>query len=277
VTVINCAQPCATTSSITSNFNGTSISPSNYIWFNANLNASGIQNGSTIFITNSTINIISAGGTSYTVAVPNATITFSSSATCASTTFSGGQWVTTVPVSGSDEIFLSGLLIKVMDITNSSTVDLKASTVTWTGDFSTNTSGLNFNWKWGAAVYKADANVVAAAANPNQIGVKPTHTNACGYKGSDHAGTPMNLKKSVIGGARGGGGSNFTGSFSGTQSVAPCVTTTASGSASVSTLGLQSSFVNDLLLSSGFYFYRIQPASLASEQRYSVSKREVLE
>jgi hypothetical protein len=227
---------CTTTSSITSNFNGTSINPSNYIWFNANFKASGIQEGTTIFLTGSTIDI-SVGGNSYPVTVPNATITFSAQYSCATTTFMGGQWVTHVPLSGSDEIFLSGLLVQAGSITNA---DLKGATVTWTGDFSTNTSGVNLSWKWGAAVYQANTTVANAAANPNLIGVKPTHTNACNINGSDHAGTPMNLKKSVIGGARGGGGSNFTGSWSGTQNVAPCVNPPV-GSASMSASSLQSS------------------------------------
>jgi hypothetical protein len=235
---------CTTTSSITSNFNGTSISPSNYIWFNANFNASGITNGTTITLTGSSIDIVSAGGTHYTKPIPDGIITFSSSATCASTTFSGGKWLTTVPVSGSDEIFLSGLLIKAGDITNS---DLKASTVTWTGGFSTNKSGVTLNWKWGAAVYQANSTVSGAAnagGNPNNLNVKPTHSNACGFNNGDHAGTPENKKiqQSVIGGARGGGGSNFTGSWSGTQNVAPCFAGTApSGSASMSALSLQNS------------------------------------
>jgi hypothetical protein len=42
------------------------------------------------------------------------------------------------------------------------------------------------------------------------------------YKNSDHAGTPENFKASVTGGATGGGGSNFTGSYSATGS---CVLT----------------------------------------------------
>ncbi len=133
--------------------------------------------------------------------------------------------MTTVPLSGSDEIFISGLLIKESDITGSPTVDLKQSNVTWTGNFSTNTAGLKISWKWGAAVYQNNSTVAGAAADPNLIGVKPTHTNACGYLSgsakSDHAGTPENIAKSVLGGARGGGGSNYTGSWSGT-SVAPC-------------------------------------------------------
>src|SRR5262249_34596086 len=61
-------QNCATTSSITSNFNGTSIQPSNYIWFNANFSASGIQDGTTISFSSSTISIVNGSGT-YTVNV----------------------------------------------------------------------------------------------------------------------------------------------------------------------------------------------------------------
>jgi hypothetical protein len=36
---------------------------------------------------------------------------------------------------------------------------------------------------------------------------------------SDHAGTPERFLEFVIGGAMGGGGSNFTGSYSGTKTV----------------------------------------------------------
>src|SRR5262249_36828038 len=35
--------------------------------------------------------------------------------------------------------------------------------------------------------------------------------------GADHAGTPENRKASLVGGARGGGGANFTGGWSGTD------------------------------------------------------------
>src|SRR5439155_361606 len=51
---------------------------------------------------------------------------------------------------------------------------------------------------------------------------------------SDHAGTPEAFKPYVIGGARGGGGSNYTGSLSGTVAVAPalnkCTTITCAAS-----------------------------------------------
>jgi hypothetical protein len=54
----------------------------------------------------------------------------------------------------------------------------------------------------------------------NGIGVKPIDGGQMNpYNNSDHAGTPENFKSFVTGGARGGGGSNFTGSYSGTASV----------------------------------------------------------
>ena len=59
--IVSSCGTCVTTSSIGSNFNGTSISPSNYIWFNANFSASGIQNGTTISLTSSTISIANGG------------------------------------------------------------------------------------------------------------------------------------------------------------------------------------------------------------------------
>ena len=57
----------------------------------------------------------------------------------------------------------------------------------------------------------------------NAANIKPTHSDACIIVNGDHAGTPESaaLKKSVTGGARGGGGSNFTGSYSATGHVVP--------------------------------------------------------
>jgi hypothetical protein len=73
-------------------------------------------------------------------------------------------------------------------------------------------------WQWAAAVYTSlthfDPN------NPtdlNAVGVKAVDDNKAdvNYKNSDHAGTPENYLNYVIGGARGGGGNNFTGGYSG--------------------------------------------------------------
>jgi hypothetical protein len=52
-----------------------------------------------------------------------------------------------------------------------------------------------------------------------KLGVKPVDDNqASSYKNSDYAGTPESFTAYVTGGATGGGGSNYTGSYSGTGS-----------------------------------------------------------
>jgi hypothetical protein len=212
--------PCETPSANSSNFNGTPMSGGNFIWFNANFNASGIpSSGAVITFTNSTIQL---GDTGQTLAVPNAQITFSPSASCASTTFDSitNTWMTTVPIGGSDEIFLDGLAYQLA-AGFSGTIH---GSVVWNGNFSRNVPGVTVQWKWGAAVY------TNFTTDYNALNVKASHQNACGMNNSDHAGTPEGTDTStgrpfkgfVIGGARGGGGSNFTGSWSGTQSVKVC-------------------------------------------------------
>jgi hypothetical protein len=139
------------------------------------------------------------------------------------TTFSNGQWMATVPVKSSDEILLSASGIQP-------TVDLKGATTVWKADFSTanNVKGISINWRAGAAVYKTAANMIPA--NYNNLGVKPTHTNAClspktpclNSSNSDHAGTPECEKTHLVAGAAGGGGSNFTGGWSATASAKLC-------------------------------------------------------
>lgn len=165
---LSCGQgtppPCAASSSNTSNFNGTPISGGNYIWFNANFTASGVpSSGATVSFTNSSIHF--TADQDYNLAVPNAQITFSPSASCATTSFDS---------------------------------------TTFTTDY-------------------------------NALSAKPTHSNSCSFNNSDHAGTPEGTDSSsgrpfkafVTGGARGGGGSNFTGSWSGTLSVSPACPSSA--------------------------------------------------
>ena len=220
------AQPQLTCSQSTntSNFNGTTIEANNFIWFNANFTASGIPStGATISFTNSTITF--TADQFYTVTVPNAQITFDPNAVCASTTFDTGSntWTTIVPLSGSDEIFLAGVGFPVPAAFASAGGRVQGP-VTWQGAFTSDTAGISVSWKWGAAVYKV------FSADYNLLGVKPAHTNTCLYNNSDHAGTPegvnpmsgLPFKHFVTGGARGGGGSNWTGSWSSTVGVSVC-------------------------------------------------------
>ncbi len=219
------AQTCPSSTNI-SNFNGTPIEQGNFIWFNANLTASGIPSiGANIFFTASTIAF--TADQPYTVNVPNAQITLSPTAVCASTTFDTltNTWTTIVPLAGSDEIFLTGVAFPVPATFTQANGRVQGP-VSWQGTFAADTAGISVAWKWGAAVYKN------FSLDYNALGIKPAHTRACLYQNSDHAGTPEGVdpgsrrpfKDFVIGGARGGGGSNWTGSWSGTVGVSVCVT-----------------------------------------------------
>ena len=201
--------PC-TSASIQSNFNGTLIPTGDFIWFNSVIRPTGLPTSQpvTFTFTNQTISF-SANGKSFNLHPPDATLTFSPTATLATTSFSSGKWQTTVPSSGlAGNVFLSGLPFQVP-----SGFPAGINPVTWSGTLSTDTPGTGFSWKWAAAAYSS------FSTNPAALGVKPVDDNsASSFKNSDHAGTPENFKSSVVGGARGGGGSNFTGSLSGTGS-----------------------------------------------------------
>jgi hypothetical protein len=114
--------------------------------------------------------------------------------------------VTTVPSTFGDNIFLSGLSYLVP----AGGLPGGVNPVTWKGTFSSS-APFSLQWQWGAAVY------TTFSTNYNSLGVKPTHsTTIDAYHNGDQAGTPENFKADVTGGARGGGGSNFTGSLSAT-------------------------------------------------------------
>ena len=213
---------CSATSANSSDFNGTPIK-SGYIWFNADFTAKGIPSaGATVTIQNATIQFTE--DKQYNLAVPNARITFSPAALCATTTFDTltNTWNTTVPIGGSDEIFATGLSFPVpAGFVNAG--GKVSGPVVWNGTFGSSAPGIAIQWKWGAAVY------ASFSTDYNALKVLPTHSAACGSSNGDHAGTPEGTNASsgspfrnfVIGGARGGGGSNFTGSWSGTFSVNP--------------------------------------------------------
>lgn len=205
-------------STIGSNFNGTAIAAGNHVWFNSVLQASGLGAGpAKITVKNATIQF-TAGGVPYTINVPDTTITYSPQVTIATTTYDAvkNQWVTDLPMSFAGNGYLDGVGLLVP----SGGLPGGINPVSWTGTFYTDTAGVSVNWKWAAAVY------TTLSADLNTLGVKPIDaTTGSLYNNSDHAGTPENFKSYVTGGARGGGGSNYTGSYSGTASVVPAVIT----------------------------------------------------
>lgn len=222
------AHPFKCTSAITSNFNGTAIAGGDFIWFNGVVKVNGLSaSPTTVFVTHATITF-TANGKTYLLTVPDSEITLSTSTSLATTDFevlskeigSPLGWDTDLPFSGlAGNEFLAAVTFKVP----ASGLPGGIKNVTWQATFSSGRSGLTVNWQWGAAVY------TNFGTDYNSLGIKPVDDNkASQYKNSDHAGTPENFKSFVIGGARGGGGSNFTGSYSGTGSCALTIQPTTS-------------------------------------------------
>jgi hypothetical protein len=218
------------TSTIQSNFNGTAIPGGDHIWFNSVINTHGLSTSSPTVIDFADQSVLfNANGTSYNLALPDAEITYAPSTTTATISFTGGNtntWFTSVPVLGlAGNVFLSGFAYQVP----AGGLPGGIHNVTWSGQFSTTTSsGVTVQWQWAAAVY------TQFSSDFNALGVKPVDDNkASQYQNSDHAGTPENYKAYVIGGATGGGGSNFSGSYSGTAQVQPTVVLPATLSGTV--------------------------------------------
>ncbi|HET8891811.1 MAG TPA: PKD domain-containing protein [Candidatus Angelobacter sp.] len=202
-------------SSIASNFNGTAIPGGSFLWFSSVIKASGLGSQPVrVFLRAASLQF-TAGGATYNLPVPDATITFSPTATSATTSFDASKnaWITNLPSTGlAGNSFLSGMTFPVP----ANGLPGGINPVTWSGTFYSDTSGVSINWQWAAAVY------TSFGGDYRTLNVKPVDdTSASVYKNSDHAGTPEAYKTFVTGGARGGGGSNYTGSYSATASVLP--------------------------------------------------------
>lgn len=198
---------------------------SEIVWFNSHFKLQGTV-PTTTFTVNATNQSITFG--TATLSVPNAVITFSSTATCSSTSFntSTNEWETTIPLSAAtqaDEIFSAGLAFVLP-----ANFPQNVNNVTWNVTFtSTASPGLQFQFQYGAANYlssdnKGDVFPFTAGGQPdyNAMMIDPVHnaTTCAGYNNGDHSGTPENpqVKALVTGGGSGGGGSNWTGSWSST-------------------------------------------------------------
>jgi hypothetical protein len=212
-------------SQIQANFNGTSIPSGNYVWFNSVFSPKNIPSSGSVTYSLCNVQVtFTAGGSNYTVPLPNAIITLSSSVSVATTTFNtaNNRWITLAPLTGlAGNIFLDGGAFPVP----SSGLPGGIQNVNWQASFATDTLGAGLNWQWAAAVYNN------FTTNYNQLCVKPVDdTTHSQYQNSDHAGTcegtnSQNVcwKQCVCAGATGGGGSNCTGSCSGTGSCSPPV------------------------------------------------------
>jgi hypothetical protein len=166
--------------------------------------------GVTLNFDNSTVEF-NANNTHFVLHLPSMSITYSPNATQAQVSYDqvSNRWLETVPLT-TEQVFLDGFVFDVP-----SGLPGGINPVKWSGAFSS-TAPVQLQWQWGAAVYSG----AACSADYNTLGVKPAHSTSLDqYNNGDQAGTPENFKSGLIGGARGGGGSNFTGSYSGTAQV----------------------------------------------------------
>jgi len=231
-------------SSIVANFNGTPIAAGNTIWFSAVMKVQGLSatTKTTINLTAASITF-TANGTPYSVAVPDSAVTFDPAATSANVSFDpvANRWNENLPVG------LGGnVLLGAVELPLASELPGGINNVNWSEHFTSAPGGPTVNWQWGAAVYDQ------FSTDYNALGVKPVDdNNASQYKNSDHAGTPENFKVDLIGGAMGGGGSNFTGGLSGTATVSPCALWTTKELMPTTRYALGANVVNRILYAVG--------------------------
>ena len=144
--------------------------------------------------------------------LPGAKITIDPSVSTATTMFDAvdNVWITTVPFDLDDATFLTGIpwLVPAGGIP----ADIEP--VTWCETFASDTAGVDIGWRWSAAAYSS------FSGDYNTLGVKPMNTDHDNPPANrDNAGTPENFKTFVIPGARGKGGKNYTGSYSGSAEI----------------------------------------------------------
>ncbi|MGD0588049.1 MAG: hypothetical protein ABSA63_04570 [Thermoplasmata archaeon] len=210
------------TSSITANFNADTIPSGDVIWFSSVIQWVGTSPTVTtnVHFVHQTLTFTEPSGLVIAKAIWSSVTTFSTSATTAATIWEAGAyaWSTFAPAQYKGDTFLSGFAYFVPS------GGIPGSTqVTWSGTFETSGKCFDLNWKWAAAVYTTFPKTNVHPPLNSGIGVKPVDDNKLSmYSNGDHAGTPENYTAYLTPGATGGGGSDFTGSYSGTVGVNTC-------------------------------------------------------
>jgi hypothetical protein len=181
-------------------WNGFTAPAGSVVWINAHLDASNVPTNTITTVDFTAVTLV-VNATSYTL--PNGQVVFNPAVSTPSTVVNpDGSWTTTVNPTFNNDIFFDGQAIPVDSNLENGGHGNTGSTLSFST--SSSDSSLKFQWQWGAAVYTSWPG--NAAAN-----IEPVHA-------AQQAGAPLNLavEKDLIQGPRGGGGSNFTGSWSGT-------------------------------------------------------------
>ncbi|MGI0131910.1 MAG: hypothetical protein ACREDK_02255 [Thermoplasmata archaeon] len=221
---------------LTHKFNGQSIKAGDTIWFTADIHLVGPPIGTngtaagssnlTIEMYNQTLTFTMDDGTTFAKHVPAGDITFSTTATSASTKWDSAHpgWDTIIPLGYNAWSFVVGFAYYVGSGGLPGHVN-----VNWSAQFSSPQCYFDFIWMWHAAVYTQFAGNGSASndypyttANYGSVDVKPVdgpHWSA--YANGDQRGTPENFLAYVTGGADGGGGSAVGGSSGATHVTKP--------------------------------------------------------
>jgi hypothetical protein len=140
-----------------------------------------------------------------TYALPNGQVVFNPAVSTPTTVVNADDsWTTTVNPTFNDDIFFDGHAIPVDSNIENGGHGNSGSTLSFSTNSSDSTLQFLFQWQWGAAVYTTWPG--NAAANIETVDA------------AQQAGAPLSpaVEADLIQGPRGGGGSNFTGTWSGT-------------------------------------------------------------
>jgi len=204
-------------SCIRSDFRNVPVPGGNYLWFNSIFKMRDVSKQLVhISFLKSTAQFQytdpSGNAVNVNQGLPDARITIDPNATAASTSFDAinNVWITTIPWDLDDNIFLTGMPWSVP--TAGLPPDVEP--VMMCGTFASDVAGVDIGWRWAAAAYSS------FSGDNTVLGVKPMNTDHDNPPANRHnAGTPENFKSSVIPGARGKGGKNYTGSYSGSAEI----------------------------------------------------------
>jgi sugar lactone lactonase YvrE len=204
-------------SCINSDFRNVSVPGGSYLWFNSIFKVRDLAKQKvtiTFFQSSVKFQYTDATGTLVKVnqPMPDAKIVIDPSVTSASTMFDpvNNVWITTIPFNLDDNSFLTGLPWMVP----AGGLPADVEPVTWCGTFASDTAGIDIGWRWAAAAYSS------FRVSNTTLGVKPMNTDDDNSSPNhDNAGTPENFKSFAIPGARGKGGKNYTGSYSGSAII----------------------------------------------------------
>ncbi|MDG7022440.1 MAG: alkaline phosphatase family protein [Nitrososphaerota archaeon] len=168
------------------------------VWFSASADITPRESSSatTVHFTGQWVNLQLRGGNGIPLSVPapNSEVVFSATATSATTTFTGGQWVTTVPVGFTGNVFVGGVAYHP---TNG--VSLAGAKADWTGVFSGTDVSFTLNWQWAGGIYSTLGSGTGTSAFYNALGVKPIDASAgSAFTDSDRAGTPENFVSEFV-------------------------------------------------------------------------------